>query len=60
MAKLPKLGMYYEQAKKTAIRHGKEGSQNIVNSMTNQVRLAEGDKAAREFNKEVNAKARGN
>lgn len=52
--------MYYEQAKKTAIRHGKEGSQNIVNSMTNQVRLAEGDKAAREFNKEVNAKARGN
>jgi hypothetical protein len=58
MVKYPKVGMKYEQAKKTAIRHGKEGSVHLVNSMTNQVRLAEGNKAAAEFHKEVIAKSK--
>jgi hypothetical protein len=59
MSNFPKLGMKYEQAIKTAIRHGKEGSGDIVHSMANQVRLAEGTKAQKEFYKEVSAKAQG-
>jgi len=57
MTKYPKIGMRYEQALKTAIRHKKEGSGHIVESMTNQVRMAEGYKAAKEFSKEVRAKS---
>ena len=58
MVKNPNIGMYYETGKKTAIRHAKEGSGNIVMSMANQVRLAEGPKAANEFVKEVLAKSK--
>lgn len=49
----PKVGMRYKDAIKTATRHAKEGSHNIVDSMTNQVRRHEGDKAARHFKEEA-------
>lgn len=58
MSELPKTGMRYSQALKTAIRHKREGSEKIVQSMVNQVRLHEGEKGAREFIKEVNAKGK--
>lgn len=54
------VGMKYNQAIRTAIRHGKEGSGGLVDSMTNQVRLKEGNRAAAEFRKEVVAKSRRN
>lgn len=59
VSKLPKEGMNYEQAIRTAVRHGREGNAPLVNSMINQVKLAEGNKSAREFSKEVIAKAQG-
>lgn len=49
MPKYPKIGMKYSQAIKTAKRHAQEGSMNLVESMTNQVRLHEGDASAAEF-----------
>jgi hypothetical protein len=60
MSTYPDIGMKYEQGIKTAIRHSKEGSQRIVESMANQVRSYEGEKAAREFRREAEAKAREN
>jgi hypothetical protein len=60
MADYPDIGMKYEQGIKTAIRHQKEGSQRIVESMTNQVRSCEGEKAAREFRREAALKAKEN
>lgn len=56
--KYPKLGMTYKQAIKTATRHAKEGSQHVVASMANQVRLHEGNRAAQEFYREASAKGR--
>lgn len=56
MVNFPKKGMLYEQAKRTCIRHVKEGSAGTVNSMINQVALAEGPKAAAEFRDEVLSK----
>ncbi len=53
-----KIGMRYEQAKKTAIRHAKEGSVRTVDSMVNQVRLCEGERAAKEFKQEVFSKSK--
>ncbi len=47
------VGMGYEEGKKTAIRHAKEGSGNTVDSMVNQVRLHEGEKSAKSFKEEV-------
>lgn len=58
LVKHPDIGMRYESGKKTAIRHAKEGSGHLVQSMANQVRLAEGNKAAAEFTKEVIAKSK--
>ena len=48
-----RTGMEYEEGKKTAIRHAKEGSGNTVDSMVNQVRLHEGEKSAKAFKEEV-------
>ena len=45
--------MEYEDGKKTAIRHAKEGSGTTVDSMVNQVRLHEGERAAKSFKEEV-------
>jgi hypothetical protein len=53
----PKIGMRYNDALKTSIRHAKEGSINIVQSMANQVRLHEGEKAALFFYRETLHKA---
>lgn len=52
----PKLGMKYEDAKRTAIRHVKEGSGNVAGSMVEQVRKHEGDKSANEFAREIESK----
>ena len=52
----PKLGMKYQQGIKTATRHAKEGSGQVVESMANQVRMHEGSRAANEFRKEAYAK----
>ena len=52
----PKVGMRYQDAVKTATRHAKEGSGNIVQSMINQVQAHEGNKAAKEFMREVVSK----
>jgi len=57
VSKYPTHGMKYDQAIKTAIRHGKDGAGNIVESMASQVQKAEGSKAASEFRKEVSAKS---
>ena len=45
--------MTYKQAVKRGVRFAKEGSPKLVNSVANQVRLHEGEKAAREFTREV-------
>jgi hypothetical protein len=49
--------MHYNKAIRTAIRHATEGSGHIAGSMVNQVQRCEGDKAAREFAKEVQSKS---
>ena len=54
----PKIGMRYKDAIKTAARHAKEGSGRVVESMANQVKMHEGEKAAREFVKEAVLKGR--
>ena len=54
--RFPKVGMRYRDSIKTATRHAKEGSSQIVDSMTRQVAAHEGNKAAQEFHKEAMAK----
>lgn len=58
MAKYPKEGMKYEQAIKHGIRFAKAGNSALARSVTNQVRLHEGTRAAKEFVKEITAKAK--
>ena len=53
----PAIGMRYNDALKTAIRHMNEGSEDLVLSMARQVQAYEGIKAAEEFCKEVEAKS---
>lgn len=56
----PSIGMRYNDALKTAIRHMNEGSEDIVVSMARQVQRHEGIKAAEEFCREVEAKSNEN
>ena len=56
MPKHPKVGMRYSDAVRTATRHAKEGSADIVVSMAKQVQAHEGTKAANEFMREVVSK----
>ena len=58
METFPKRGMTYSQSLPKAQRFVKEGSKNLVDSVTNQVRIHEGEKAAREFSREVHSKGR--
>ena len=60
----PKLGMHYEDVKKRLKRiknvdgkHVKNHQlqQNLINSLTNQVRLHEGEGAVKELNKELSS-----
>ncbi len=53
MESFPSIGMTYKQSVKRGVRFAKEGSPKLVNSVANQVRLHEGEKAAREFTREV-------
>jgi type III secretion system FlhB-like substrate exporter len=53
------IGMKYQDALKTAIRHVKEGSGRIAGSIVDQVERYEGAKAAKEFAKEIEAKGKG-
>jgi hypothetical protein len=50
--------MKYKDGIKTAVRHAKEGSHHIVESMANQVRMHEGERAAKEFRKEAEIKGK--
>jgi hypothetical protein len=52
----PKVGMRYQDALKNGVRFVKEGSGALSESVTNQVRLHEGEKAAREFVREITIK----
>jgi hypothetical protein len=58
MVKYPKQGMKYEQAIRNGVRFAKAGNEKLASSVVNQVRLAEGNKAAREFTKEIIAKSK--
>lgn len=58
MVRHPAVGMRYQDALKTAIRHYNEGSIHIVESMIRQVEAHEGHKGAEEFAREVTDKAR--
>lgn len=49
----PKVGMYWKQAEGHGRRFAKTGNFQTVNSLVNQVRHGEGDKAAREFTKMI-------
>ena len=50
--------MRYNDAIRTAVRHMKEGSEHIALSMARQVQAHEGVKAAEEFCKEVEVRAK--
>lgn len=54
----PAIGMRYNDALKTAIRHMKEGSEHIALSIARQVQAHEGIRAAVEFCDEVEAKSK--
>jgi hypothetical protein len=53
MESFPKKGMTYKQSIPKAKRFKKEGSPRLVESVTNQVRIHEGEKAADEFKNEI-------
>lgn len=48
--------MKYKDAKDKAIRFVKEGNGQLANSVINQVRLHEGDRAAKELVREASSK----
>lgn len=54
MDNFPKLGMKFEQGRGRARRFAKGGNVRVVNSLINQVTLAEGSKAANELAREIN------
>lgn len=59
MESFPKTGgMTYKQSLPKAMRFTKEGSKRLVDSVSNQVERHEGSKAAKEFRREVECKAK--
>ena len=58
METLPKIGMSYKQSVKRGERFIKEGNMKMAESIANQVRLNEGERASNEFKKEIYSKGK--